>query len=216
MPAGGLSVWNRLRGHVDLILFSVSIKKIVLKALITEPNQKEREADVNERTGLITMRGNPLTLIGQEIKPGNPAPDFESLDNELKPVRLSSFRGKVVIISAVPSLDTPVCDMETRRFNSESAKLSDDIVILTISMDLPFAQKRWCGAAGVDKVVTLSDHREAEFGKAYGVLIKELRLLARAVFVVDAEGVVRYVQLVKEVAEEPDYDAVVSAAKKLV
>jgi thiol peroxidase len=162
------------------------------------------------------MRGNPLTLIGQEIKPGNPAPDFESLDNELKPVRLSSFRGKVVVISAVPSLDTPVCDMETRRFNSEAAKLSENIVILTISMDLPFAQKRWCGAAGVDKVVTLSDHREAEFGNAYGVLIKELRLLARAVFVVDAEGVVRYVQLVKEVAEEPDYDAVISAAKNLV
>jgi thiol peroxidase len=171
---------------------------------------------MNERAGMITMRGNPLTLIGQEIKPGNPAPDFESLDNELTPVRLSSFRGKVVIISAVPSLDTPVCDMETRRFNSEAANLSEDIVILTISMDLPFAQKRWCGAAGVDKVVTLSDHREAEFGKAYGVLIKELRLLARAVFVVDAEGVVRYVQLVREVAEEPDYDAVISAAKNLV
>jgi thiol peroxidase len=162
------------------------------------------------------MRGNPLTLIGQEIKPGNPAPDFESLDNELKPVLFSSFRGKVVVISAVPSLDTPVCDMETRRFNSEAAKLSDDIVILTISMDLPFAQKRWCGAAGVDKVVTLSDHREAEFGNSYGVLIKELRLLARAVFVVDAAGVVRYVQLVKEVADEPDYDAVISAAKNLV
>jgi thiol peroxidase len=122
----------------------------------------------------------------------------------------------VVVISAVPSLDTPVCDMETRRFNSEAAKLSKDIVILTISMDLPFAQKRWCGAAGVDKVVTLSDHREAEFGNSYGVLIKELRLLARAVFVVDAEGVVRYVQLVKEVADEPDYDAVISAAKNLV
>jgi thiol peroxidase len=216
MPTGGLSAWDHLRGHVDLMLFSVNLKKIVLKALIFEPNQKEREAEMNERAGLITMRGNPLTLIGQEIKPGNPAPDFASLDNELKPVRLSSFRGKVVVISAVPSLDTPVCDMETRRFNSEAAKLSDDIVILTISMDLPFAQKRWCGAAGVDKVVTLSDHREAEFGKAYGVLIKELRLLARAVFVIDAEGVVRYVQLVNEVAEEPDYDAVISAAKNLV
>lgn len=213
-----MSVWNRLRGHVDLMLMSVNLEKIVLKALIFGPNhnQKEREAVMNERTGLITMRGNPLTLIGQEIKPGDPAPDFESLDNELKPVRLSSFRGKVVVISAVPSLDTPVCDMETRRFNSEAAKLSENIVILTISMDLPFAQKRWCGAAGVDKVVTLSDHREAEFGNAYGVLIKELRLLARAVLVVDAEGVVRYVQFVKEVAEEPDYDAVISAAKKLV
>ena len=216
MPTDGLSVWNRLRGHVDLMLFSVNLKYIYFRTLLFGPNPKEREAVMNERTGMITMRGNPLTLIGKEIKPGEPAPDFESLNNELKPVRLSSFRGKVVVISAVPSLDTPVCDMETRRFNSEAAKLSDDIVILTISMDLPFAQKRWCGAAGVDKVVTLSDHREAEFGKAYGVLIKELRLLARAVFVVDAEGAVRYVQLVKEVAEEPDYDAVISAAKKLV
>jgi thiol peroxidase len=198
------------------MLFSVSLENYVNMTLLSGHNQKEREAIMNERTGLITMRGNPLTLIGQEIKPGDPAPDFESLDNELKPVRFSSFRGKVVVISAVPSLDTPVCDMETRRFNSEAAKLSDDIIILTISMDLPFAQKRWCGAAGVDKVITLSDHREAEFGNAYGVLIKELRLLARAVFVADAEGVVRYVQLVNEVAEEPDYDAVISAAKKLV
>jgi thiol peroxidase len=198
------------------MLFSVSLENTVNMTLLSGHNQKEREAVMNERTGLITMRGNPLTLIGQEIKPGDPAPDFESLDNELKPVRFSSFRGKVVVISAVPSLDTPVCDMETRRFNSEAAKLSDDIIILTISMDLPFAQKRWCGAAGVDKVITLSDHREAEFGNAYGVLIKELRLLARAVFVADAEGVVRYVQLVNEVAEEPDYDAVISAAKKLV
>jgi thiol peroxidase len=208
--------WNRLRGRIDLILFSVTLYKIIIMTLLFGHNQKEREAIMNERTGLITMRGNPLTLIGQEIKPGDPAPDFESLDNELKPVRFSSFRGKVVVISAVPSLDTPVCDMETRRFNSEAAKLSDDIIILTISMDLPFAQKRWCGAAGVDKVITLSDHREAEFGNAYGVLIKELRLLARAVFVADAEGVVRYVQLVNEVAKEPDYDAVISAAKKLV
>jgi thiol peroxidase len=198
------------------MLFSVSLENTVNMTLLSGHNQKEREAVMNERTGLITMRGNPLTLIGHEIKPGNPAPDFESLNNELKPVRFSSFRGKVVVISAVPSLDTPVCDMETRRFNSEAAKLSEDIVILTISMDLPFAQKRWCGAAGVDKVVTLSDHREAEFGNSYGVLIKELRLLARAVFVVDAEGVVRYVQLVKEVADEPDYDAVISAAKELV
>ena len=171
---------------------------------------------MNERTGLITMRGNPLTLIGQEIKPGDPAPDFESLDNELKPVRLTSFRGKVCLLVTVPSLDTPVCDTQTRQFNEAAAAMGDSVVVLTVSMDLPFAQKRWCGAAGVDKVVTLSDHREAEFGNAYGVLIKELRLLARAVLVVDAEGVVRYVQFVKEVAEEPDYDAVISAAKKLV
>ena len=171
---------------------------------------------MKERSGIITMHGNPLTLVGQEVNSGDTAPDFEALDNGLNPVRFSGFRGKVVIISAVPSLDTPVCEMETRRFNSEAAGLGGNIVILTISMDLPFAQKRWCGAAGVDKVVTLSDHRAAEFGNSYGVLIKELRLLARAVFVVDAKGVVRYVQLVKEIADEPDYDAVLSAAKGLV
>ena len=162
------------------------------------------------------MRGNPLTLVGNELKVGDAAPDIEVLSNDLTPVKLSSYRGKVCIVSTVPSLDTPVCDMETRRFNQEAADLGDDMVILTISMDLPFAQKRWCGAAGVDKVVTLSDHREAAFGDAYGVLIKELRLLARAVFVVDKEGVIRYVQLVKEIAEEPDYDAVIAAAKELM
>ena len=169
-----------------------------------------------ERSGAVTMRGNPLTLVGNELKLGDAAPDIEVLSNDLTPVKLSSYRGKVCIVSTVPSLDTPVCDMETRRFNQEAANLGDDMVILTISMDLPFAQKRWCGAAGVDKVVTLSDHREAAFGDAYGVLIKELRLLARAVFVVDKEGVIRYVQLVKEIAEEPDYDAVIAAAKELM
>ena len=171
---------------------------------------------MKERSGAITMRGNPLTLVGNEPKVGDAAPDFEVLDNDLSPVGLSSFRGKVCIISSVPSLDTPVCDMETRRFNDEAGKLGPDVSILTISMDLPFAQKRWCGAAGVDKVITLSDHREAAFGTAYGVLIKELRLLARAVFVVDREGIIQYVQLVKEVSEEPDYDAVLDAVKKLV
>ena len=162
------------------------------------------------------MRGNPLTLVGSELNIGDTAPDIEVLDNDLNPVKLSNYKGKVCIVSTVPSLDTPVCDMETRRFNQEAANLGDDIVILTISTDLPFAQKRWCGAAGVEKVVTLSDHRDAAFGNAYGVLIKELRLLARTVFVVDKEGVVRYVQLVKEIAEEPDYDAVIAAARELV
>jgi thiol peroxidase len=162
------------------------------------------------------MRGNPLTLVGSELNIGDAAPDIEVLDNDLAPIKLSNYQGKVCIVSTVPSLDTPVCDMETRRFNQEAANLGDDIVILTISTDLPFAQKRWCGAAGVEKVVTLSDHRDAAFGNAYGVLIKELRLLARAVFVVDRQGLVRYVQLVKEIAEEPDYDAVIAAAKELV
>jgi thiol peroxidase len=171
---------------------------------------------MEERTGIITMKGNPLTLIGKEVKVGDPAPDFEVLDNDLSPVKLSSFRGKVCVISSVPSLDTPVCDMETRKFNQEAGKLNADVQILTISMDLPFAQKRWCGAAGVDKVVTLSDHRNASFGTAYGVLIKELRLLARCVFVVDREGIIRYIQMVKEITEEPDYEAIMDAVNNLV
>ncbi len=171
---------------------------------------------MQERKNAVTLRGNPMTLIGSEIKVGGQAPDVELLDNDLKPVKLSSFRGKVVVVSSVPSLDTPVCDMETRRFNSEAAQLGPHVVILTVSNDLPFAQKRWCGAAGVDKVMTLSDHREAAFGQAYGVLIKELRLLARSIFVLDAQGVVRYVQHVKEVSQEPDYAEVIAAVKKLV
>ena len=169
-----------------------------------------------ERPGLITMKGNPLTLLGREVKVGDPAPDFEVVDNDLNPVKFSSLRGKVSIISSVPSLDTPTCNLETRRFNQEAAGLGSGVQILTISMDLPFAQKRWCGAAGVERVKTLSDHREASFGLAYGVLIKELRLLARAVFVVDQGGRVQYVQLVKELANEPDYEAVLQAVRKLV
>ena len=171
---------------------------------------------MQERTGAITFQGNPLTLLGADLNPGDTAPDATVLANDLSPVQLSSYRGKVCIISVVPSLDTPVCDMQTRKFNEEAGNIGDDVAILTISMDLPFAQARWCGAAGVEKVVTLSDHREAAFGAGYGVLIKELRLLARAVFVVDKEGKVQYIQLVKEVTEEPDYNAVLEAAKKLV
>jgi len=170
---------------------------------------------MEERAGQITMKGNPLTLLGKPPKVGDPAPDFEALDNNLAPVRLLSFKGKTCVISSVPSLDTPVCDLETRRFNQEAGSLGDAVQILTISMDLPFAQKRWCGAAGVDRVMTLSDHRDAAFGKAYGVLIKELRLLARAVFVVDAKGILRYSQLVKELSQEPEYDAVLAAVRDL-
>ena len=171
---------------------------------------------MQEHSGATTMKGNPLTLVGPELSKGDPAPDVEVLDNDLNPVRLSSFKGKICVLSIVPSLDTPVCDMQTRRFNDEAGKLGDDVVILTISMDLPFAQKRWCGAAGVDKVSTFSDHREAAFGEAYGVLIKELRLLARAIFVVDKQGTIQYRQLVKEVSEEPNYEAVLEAIKRLV
>jgi thioredoxin-dependent peroxiredoxin len=171
---------------------------------------------MNERPSIVTMKGNPLTLLGPELKGGEKAPDFEVLDNDLNPVRLSNFKGKICLIASVPSLDTPVCDLETRRFNAEAGKLSPDIQILTISMDLPFAQKRWCGAAGVDKVMTLSDHKEASFGLAYGVLIKELRLLARAIFLVDKGGTLRYIQVVKELTEEPDYEKAIGFVKTLV
>jgi thiol peroxidase len=170
---------------------------------------------MEERKGIITMKGQPLTLLGKGLEVGEPAPDFEVLANDLTPVKLSSLRGKVCIISSVPSLDTSVCDTMTRRFNQEAVKLGDDVVVLTISMDLPFAQGRWCGAAGVENVQTLSDHRDASFGNAFGILIKELRLLARAVFVVDKEGVVRHVQIVNELTNEPDYEAVLQAVKDI-
>ena len=171
---------------------------------------------MEERTGIITRKGNPLKLAGHALRIGDKAPDFEVTGNDMNPVKFSSFSGKVCIISSVPSLDTPVCDMETRRFNKEAAGLGPDVVILTISMDLPFAQKRWCGAAGVDKVITLSDYRAAAFGEAYGVLIRELKLLARAVFVADKKGLIRYIQIVKEIAEEPDYSGVLNAVKNLI
>jgi thiol peroxidase len=171
---------------------------------------------MSERAGIVTMKGNPITLSGAELKVGDQAPDFVAIDNNLNPVGLDSFRGKVCIILSVPSLDTPVCDMETRRFNDEASRLGDNVVVLTISMDLPFAQKRWCGAAGVDRVQTLSDHRDASFGQAYGVLIRELRLLARAVFVVDQQGTIRYQELVKEITDEPDYESVLGATADMV
>ncbi|HCF04926.1 MAG: Redoxin domain protein [Desulfomicrobiaceae bacterium] len=171
---------------------------------------------MEKRTGVVTFHGNPLTLIGPELQVGDKAPNFHVVDNDLKPMTLTDFAGKVVVLSAVPSLDTPVCDMETRRFNMEAKKLGDEVQILTLSMDLPFAQKRWCGQAGVQNVRTLSDYQEASFGSAYGVLIDGLRLLARAVFVADKEGVIRFVHIVPELTNEPDYDAVLDAIRKLL
>jgi len=164
----------------------------------------------------VTFKGNPVTLLGPELKVGDAAPDFAVVDNALAPVSLSTYAGKVKIVSAVPSLDTPVCDTETRRFNQEAAALPGDVVVLTVSLDLPFAQKRWCGAAGIDKVVTLSDYRDRSFGLGYGALIDELKLLARAIFVIDRDNVLRYIQFVPEVTHEPDYAAVVEAARKLL
>ncbi len=167
-----------------------------------------------ERKGAVTMRGNPMTLVGPEIKVGQKAPAFTAVGKGLAKVSSDQFKGKVTILSAVPSLDTPVCDAETRRFNEEASKLPGDVQIVTLSMDLPFAQARWCGAAGVDKVTTLSDWQTTDFGQKYGALIKELHLLARAVFVVDKNDKVAYVQYVKEVTEHPDYEAAIAAAKK--
>ena len=153
---------------------------------------------MQEHSGVITFKGNPFTLLGAEVKVGDKAPDFSVVDSALAPVTLATSAGSIRIISAVPSLDTPVCDSETRRFNQEAAALPANVTVLTISLDLPFAQKRWCGAAGIDKVVTLSDYRDRSFGLNYGVLIKELLLLTRAVFVVDATDTVRYIQIVPE------------------
>lgn len=171
---------------------------------------------MNERTGIITFKGNPFTLIGPQLMVGQKAPDFSAVDNALAPISLATYAGKVKIISSVPSLDTPVCDSETRRFNQEAAGLPGNVVVLTISQDLPFAQKRWCGAAGIDKVVTVSDYRDRSFGLNYGVLIKELLLLTRAIFVVDANDTIQYIQIVPEVTSEPDYADVIAAVKKLL
>jgi thiol peroxidase len=169
-----------------------------------------------ERTGIITFKGNSFTLQGPELKVGDKAPDFAVVDNGLAPVTLASSTGKIRIISAVPSLDTPVCDTETRRFNQEAAGLPDNVTLLTVSLDLPFAQKRWCGASGIDKVITLSDYRDRSFGQNYGILIKELLLLTRAIFIVDSNDIIRYIQIVPEVTNEPDYAAVIAAAKSLL
>ena len=169
---------------------------------------------MTERNDLVTMRGKPLTLEGTPVGVGAMAPDFAAVGNDLSEARLSAYRGKTVLLLSVPSLDTSVCSLETRRFNEEAGSLGDDVVVLTISMDLPFAQKRWCGAEGVQRVITLSDHRDASFGRAYGVLIKELRLLARSVWVVAPDGRVTYHELVKEVSKEPDYAAALAAARK--
>ena len=169
---------------------------------------------MSDRIGAVTMKGNPLTLTGNEVKVGQSAPEATLVANDLSPVNLSSFKGKKTIVLAMPSLDTGVCDMETRKFNEEAVKLGPDVRILAVTMDLPFAQKRWCGAAGVKNVQTLSDYKEASFGSAFGVLIKELKLLARTIFVIDSKGKVQYTQLVKEITSEPDYKAVLEAVKK--
>ncbi|MBO9131195.1 thiol peroxidase [Bacillus sp. 165] len=160
----------------------------------------------------VTFKGNPITLLGNEVKVGEQAPNFTLLANDLSPVTLDTYKGAVKLISVVPSIDTGVCDAQTRRFNEEASKL-DNVKVLTVSMDLPFAQKRWCASNGLENVVTLSDHRDLSFGEAYGVTMKELRLLARAVFVIDSNDKVTYVEYVSEGTSHPNYEAAIEAAK---
>jgi len=167
-----------------------------------------------EQATPVTMKGDPVTLTGNAVKVGDAAPDCTLVANDLSEVTLSSLRGKTCIISVVPSLDTGICDLQTKRFNKEASALGQNVVVLTVSMDLPFAQKRWCGATGSDKVQILSDHRDASFGQAYGVLIKGLRLLTRAIFILDANGKIVYKQIVPEITTEPNYDEVLAAVPK--
>jgi len=165
-----------------------------------------------ERPGATTLRGNPFTLVGPELKPGDPAPDFSVVDNSLKPVTLKDTGSQVRILSVVPSLDTPICDAQTKRFNEEVTKLPG-VEVLAVSMDLPFAQKRWCGAFAVDRVKMLSDHRDASFGTNYGTLIKELRIESRAIFVIGRDNRIVHAEYVKEVGDFPNYEGALAAAR---
>ncbi len=166
-----------------------------------------------ERKGAVTFKGNPLTLIGPELKAGDKAPDFKILAKDLSETTLASTKGKTRLISVVPSLDTPVCELQTKKFNEEASKFPANVAVITVSMDLPFAQTRFCGAHHAEKIGFFSDHRDASFGKAYGVLIKELRLLARSIFVIGPDDKIQYAEYVKEVTTHPDYDKAFSVLK---
>jgi len=169
-----------------------------------------------ERTGVVTFKGNPLTLLGTEQKAGNRAPDFTVTGRDLKPVSLRDFEGSAKLISVTPSLDTPVCDRQARRFNEAAARLPDGISIMNISMDLPFAINRFCTAAGIERIKTFSDHRDASFGMNYGVLVKELRLLARAIFLIDAGNTIRHMEIVPEMTGDVNFGKSLEAANKLL
>ena len=164
----------------------------------------------------VTLGGNPVKLIGTPLEIGQKAPEFQAVDADMKPYSFMGEGNKISVISAVGSLDTAVCDTETRRFNEEAVRFGDQVEIITVSRDLPFAQKRWCGTAGIDRVKVVSDYKDASFGMKYGVLVDESRLLARAVFVIDRKGIIQYIQLVPEIGQEPDYDAVIKAVKRLL
>lgn len=169
-----------------------------------------------ERRDVVKAHGNPATLTGSQLRVGDKAPDFTVLDRNLKEIGLKNFEGKFKLISVTPSLDTPVCDMQARRFNQEAAKFPDSVVVMNISMDLPFAISRFCTTAGIDKVKAFSDHRDSSFGMAYGVLVKELRLLARSVFILDRDNTIRYIEIVPELTEHPDYVKALNEMNKLL
>ncbi len=171
---------------------------------------------MNKRKGVVTMGGNPVTLLGNEVKVGDKAPDFTVLKNDLTPFTLKDAGDKIKIISVVPSIDTGVCELQTINFNETASKLGEDVLILTISVDLPFAQQRFCGAKGIDRVITLSDHKDLSFGLNYGFVMEEFRLLARGVVILDRDNTVRYVEYVKEVTTHPDYDKALEEVKKLL
>ena len=171
---------------------------------------------MEKRTGVVTFAGNPIALLGKEVKVGDKAPAFTLLDNGLGEKTLADYAGKVKVISVVPSLDTGVCDAQTRWFNQNVSKLGENVVVLTVSVDLPFSQKRWCGAAGIDQVETLSDHRDLSFGENYGFILEGLRLLSRGIVVIDKDDVVRYVEYVPEVTSAVNFDAAEAATKALV
>ena len=171
---------------------------------------------MEKRTGVVTFAGNPIALLGKEVKVGDKAPAFTLLDNGLGEKTLADYAGKVKVISVVPSLDTGVCDAQTRWFNQNVSKLGENVVVLTVSVDLPFAQKRWCGAVGIDKVETLSDHRDLSFGENYGFILEGLRLLSRGIVVIDKDDVIRYVEYVPEVTSAVNFDAAEAATKALV
>ena len=167
------------------------------------------------REAAVTLKGKPMTVIGPKLEAGDKAPNATLVANDGSTVSLDDYAGKLRLVSVVYSLDTGLCDLQTHRFNSEAANLGPDAVVLTISTDLPMAQKRWCGAAGIDGVITLSDHRLMSFGDAYGTHIKELRMEQRSIFVIDKEGIIRYVEYLPEISQHPDYDKALAAAKAL-
>jgi thioredoxin-dependent peroxiredoxin len=168
---------------------------------------------VVERSGAAMRGSTPLTLLGPELRVGDAAPDFRLIRNDMTEARLADFAGRTILLSCVPSLDTKVCDLETRHFNEAAADLPG-VTVLTVSMDLPFAQARWCAAHDIKNVVTLSDYKTHDFGRAYGVLIKEMGLLSRIIFVIAPDGRITYIQRVHDITQEPDYAAALSAARR--